>query len=105
MAAHFRLNPQPSHNIALPSAHTVPCTGKQASRDDHVRALINYVCAPAAGSEGGSMALAGAVAPSRMQAADAGPEIALKRFGLQILRAVIETSPVSYTHLTLPTKS
>ena len=39
------------------------------------------------------MALAGAVAPSRMQAADAGPEIALKRFGLQILRAVIETAP------------
>lgn len=26
-------------------------------------------------------------------AADAGPEIALKRFGLQILRAVIETAP------------
>lgn len=39
------------------------------------------------------MAPAGAMTPSRMKADDAGPEIALKRFGLQILRAVIETAP------------
>lgn len=31
--------------------------------------------------------------PERRSAADAGPEVTLKRFGLQILRAIIETAP------------
>lgn len=57
--------------------------------------MIGYVCAPALAGGGASVASSVKAAdPSHFKpSADAGPENALKRFGLQILRAVIETAP------------
>ena len=71
----------------------------QPSRDENVRALIGYVCSAPLDSETDDSALiSGNRAvdkdyPTRKSAADAGPETSLKRFGLKILRAIIETAP------------
>ncbi|CAN0165193.1 unnamed protein product, partial [Scytosiphon promiscuus] len=93
---------------------------RKTSRDEHVRALIRYVCSPALNSDGsgggtnggaggagsiGNAAAGGSAgaggsghfqpsSASSPSAGEAGPaEIALKRFGLQIIRAVIATAP------------
>lgn len=71
--------------------------GAQSSRDEYLRALIRYVCSPVLesltstgvdGSETSSDSKS-----SSSSSTDATPEIALKRFGLQILQAVIEKAP------------
>lgn len=86
-------SPLPKHEpwISFP-------TKPQPSQDESVQALIAYVCSPPADSETDDSALisggrADGDYPERKSAADAGPEVALKRFGLQILRAIIDMAP------------
>lgn len=68
----------------------------QNSKDDYVQALITYVCSPVLESNGGGASDDGDPDDPRSSSStstDAGYEITLKRFGLQILQAVIERAP------------
>lgn len=71
---------------------------EKTSRDDYVRALISYVCSPAIHSEYDVSVLDSSLGegadPSNIKSsADSDPDVVLKRFGLQILRAVIVNAP------------
>lgn len=71
--------------------------GVQSSSDEYLRALIGYVCSPVLESLTSTGVHASETSSdpksSSSSSTDATPEIALKRFGLQILQAVIEKAP------------